>query len=473
MRTLRSRLWIRTGLAVSAVLLISGVLLYALIADAQRGAFDAALAGSARSLAAMMEQEGDKLEIEFDEAGLPEFTPSEHAEFYQVWLGDGRVRARSPSLQSGDLERVEGALDEPVFKSAALPDGRAGRLVGIRFTPRQEHDQDRPAAPMTVTMVIARATAELDATLGTLRWIMIVVGVIAVVVCVGALDYSVRRGLKPVGELAGQIGGIGASALGTRIEAAGVPGELLPVVDRLNDLLARLESAFTRERRFSADVAHELRTPLAGVRSMLEVALSKQRDPDAYRDAMASCLGVNQQMQQMMESLLRLARADANQLELDRRPVDLAAVIRECWTPLDARAKARRLAVTWSVQEPCGLESDPGSLGLILQNLLTNAVDYTDEGGSVAVESAANNGRVVVTVRNTGSTLSPGEAERVFDRFWRQDASRHATGEHCGLGLSLCKTLVEKLGGSIAASATEDGTFAVRVALSKTDKHEA
>lgn len=461
MRTLRSRLLLGTAAGTALVLFVSGFALFALIRGALWYEFDESLATKARSLAAMMELDGDALDLEFDEANLPEFRPSANAEYFAVWLDEAEAYARSPSLEGRDLLRVAGSIDAPGYQSTFLPDGRPGRLVGVRFRPRREGRATEPGEPPTVTLVLARETASIDHTLARLRWILVGVGITTVFVSVGVLAWLVQHGLRPVRRLAGEIAGIGESDLSARLDGTDVPAELLPVVDRLNDLLQRLESAFQRERRFSADVAHELRTPLAGVRSILEVALSRPREDAAYLQAMAECLTINRHMHQMMENLLHLARADADQLTVAADTVELPALLHECWTPLEQRASEKGLTVSWRLQEPCTLRSDVDKLRLVLQNLLENAVAYANRGGQIAIESVSANGETTLTISNTGSTLSPADLDHVFDRFWRGDAARKATGQHCGLGLALCRTITALLGGTIRISTAPPDQFIV------------
>ncbi len=464
MRTLSGRLLAGTAVGTALVLVLSSVVLYALMRRSLWAEFDESLCSKARVLAAMVEQDRDELELEFDERSLPEFRPSQHAEYYEVWLPDGRVFARSPSLGKADLERIETAPDRLTHTAATLPDGRRGRLVGITFAPRQEAEWGH-GAPVAVTLVVGRETADIDRTLAQLRLVLVGVCAAAILASVGILAWFVRRGLRPVEDVAAQIGNVGEADLSARIRPADIPGELQPIVDRLNELLARLESAFKREKTFTADVAHELRTPLAGLRSTLEVSLSQQREADAHRKAMTDCLTVSRQMQQMVENLLGLARADADQLKVACEPVELGEVLRECWAPLAQRAVERGLQVEWKLAEVCNLATDRSKLQLVLHNVLDNAVAYTDEGGSVTLESHEENGRITLCVSNTGSELTPEQTEHVFERFWRGDASRRATGEHCGLGLSLCKKMMMLLGGSIAVSSTGGGTFTISIGL--------
>jgi signal transduction histidine kinase len=200
---------------------------------------------------------------------------------------------------------------------------------------------------------------------------------------------------------------------------------------------------------------------------MLEVSLSKQRDADDYQQAMRNCLIVNEQMQLMVENLLNLARADADQLRIVRESIDLAALVKACWQQLAERATSKQLRVDWSLANGCTLETDGAILRLVLQNILSNAVHHADDGGRVHIESITHNGQATLTVTNTGSQLSPNDVDHIFDRFWRGDTSRRASGHHYGLGLSLCKTLVEMLGGSIEATSSPDGIFKIITSLTR------
>ena len=468
MRSLRSQLLLGTATGTTLVLLASSALLYALISRALWSEYDASLATKLRSLAVMVEQEGGQLELDFHEAHLPEFERADRPEFYQAWLSGGEVLARSRSLGNRDLELLRSRADVPAFKSVTLPDGRAGRIVGITFVPHREHEQSGSDQPLAMTLVIGRGTAGIASTLGRVGLLLISVCLVAVLVTAGVLAWSVRRGLRPVARLSAQIANVGAANLTARLDGRGVPTELAPVVDRLNDLLARLDAAFQRERRFTGDVAHELRTPLAGVRSLLEVALSRERDPDAYREVMGGCLKINLQMQQMVDNLLNLARADAGQLAVEREMIDVPDLIRECWKPLQEKADARGLSIEWRLDEPGTVETDREKLSLVLQNILDNAVTHASDAGDVRITTRAEHDTVVLTVSNSRSSLSADDLQHVFDRFWRGDLSRRVFDGHCGLGLPLCQSMIEQLEGSIEANATVDGMFTLTIRLPRT-----
>jgi len=243
-----------------------------------------------------------------------------------------------------------------------------------------------------------------------------------------------------------------------------MPAEMVPVAHRLNDLLQRLEEAFHRERAFTADAAHELRTPLAGLRSVIEVALARPRTGDDYEQAMTECLDIVLHTQSMIDNLLALARLDSGQLTLRPETLCLSEVVDAAWRPLADKTVARGLSVDSRVPTDLSFKTDRDNLALTLTVLLTNAVEYSDDDGQIRIAAQQLGDLVELTVANSGCKLSEDAARHVFERFWRADASRTNTGIHCGLGLAIAKRIVTSLGGTIAASVSGDN-FVVRIIL--------
>ncbi len=464
MRSLRSRLLAGTAVGTAVLLAAAGIAVYLLVRTRLLAQFDDSLADKARALTLLVEQEREGIEHDFYERVIKEFEPGERPEYFQAWLADGTVLARSPSLREGNLDRIAGPADAPACRWLVLPDGRRGRAAGILFHPQREDrprsDRNPPSDP-PLTLVIARDTREVEGALADLRLLLVAVGAAAILLSLAVLVHVVRSGLEPLDDLAAQIGGLGEEDLAARIAVADAPAELAPVVERLNDLLSRLERAFAQQRALTADVAHELRTPLAGLQATLEVALARERESDAYRSAMADCLVICQQTQRMVDSLLCLARIEAGQAKVHAESLRLHEVLQECWRPLADRAHARGLHVEWNVDPQLVLNTDREKLRLILSNVLDNAVSYTNDAGHIRIEAASQDGRIELSVANTGSHLSQQEAEHVFEQFWRGDEARAATGVHCGLGLSLCRQLVDLLGGSVRVESAAGDTFRV------------
>ena len=458
----RLLLWVVGGMAV--LLALFGVVLYEVISASLVASFDDVLTSTARVISASVEQTTEQLKADIDETEIPEFRRTDRPDYFQIWRQDGEVLARSTSLKGASLDRFEGQLGALVFRPVRLPDGRAGRAAALLFTPKIDDEVKHPVQPPNAVVVVARGTAALDSEIAFLRWLLVIGtgGTILLALVVGAV--VVRQGLGPLDALAVRIAGIRQGDLAARIPADRMPHELAPVVQRLNDLLYRLEEAFRRERTFTADAAHELRTPLAGLRSTLEVALARPREDAEYRRAMNECLDIVQHAQVLVDSLLALARLEGEQVARKTETLRLDQLVGAAWRPLAEKARARNLAVDSRVSPDAVCTADRAGLLMILTALLTNAVDYTNTDGRIEIVAGQVGEAVELKIANTGCRLSEQDVGHVFERFWRGDTSRTHTGVHCGLGLALVQRAVESLGGTVTASVA-GGTFTVRLML--------
>ena len=467
MRSLRTRLSNRTTAVLLSTSFIAAAVLYLLMQASLYREFDSALLLEARSLATHFEQSAGGVQIEPEIAALPEYSTAEHLHFFQVRTAAGDSPVRSPSLSGFDLQSPSIPTLQPAHQSTILPNGKRGRSVALSIQPRLEEDDEEPARQAErphVTLVVARDTSNLDATLTRLAALLILVTLVAAVVCIPLTGAVVRHELMPLGNLAHSIEQISAADLSTRISVADCPCELVPVVDCLNQLLGRLGQALLRERSITADVAHELRTPLAGLETSLEVCASRPREANAYHTVVANCLEITRGMHSMVDSLLNLARADADQIPLKLESTDVCSLVRESWLPFAEGAQGRDLQVEWSLDGAPRIFIDYESFGRIFANLFDNAVTYAEPGGTIRISVNDQGGQVAITIANNGCLLHGDDVSRVFDRFWRADASRTATGLHCGLGLSLCKKLVELHRGSMTAE-VRDGWFFATVTM--------
>ncbi|MGH7179932.1 MAG: sensor histidine kinase, partial [Tepidisphaeraceae bacterium] len=314
---------------------------------------------------------------------------------------------------------------------------------------------------------VARSSEHLELMLGRLRLLLVIVCSVATVALVALTGWVIRRGMRPVKVLAQQIASIGADDLAARLEVVDVPVELSPIVARLNELISRLESAFDREKSFTSDAAHELRTPLAGLQAALEVSARERRDVEHFQRLVGECLNVVRQMHSMIDNLLLLARADAGQVPVTRTPVNIGRLLGESWARCRSLADQRGLKVAFEVADDLVVPTDEEKLAIILNNLLDNAVHHANAAGRVDIDARASNGSVKIFISNTGSRVKAEDAQRVFDRFWRGDPSRSSNGRHCGLGLAVCRRLATALGSSIAVRSESDGMFVVQLSIDK------
>ena len=235
-----------------------------------------------------------------------------------------------------------------------------------------------------------------------------------------------------------------------------MPHEIAPIVTRLNDLMARLEEGFERERRFSGYLAHELRTPLAAIRSTSEVALKwpEQATPEDY----GAIARLAARLQQTVESLLLLARAETISAGIVRDAVTLRPLVEECAAQHAERAREREVTLTMRLDETAVLQTDARLLRIIMTNLIANAVEYAPLCSEVTLVCRATDRLFEVT--NAAPALTVHDVPQLFERLWRKDAAR-SDATHAGLGLSLARSCAIALGLVLIANLDSRGILSV------------
>ncbi len=410
--------------------------------------FDRAHTTDIHALSNMAEQSEQGLKFDSTGEYMPAFQREERPDYFQLWETDGSTLYRSSALEV-DLPRRAGTLTSPKFWNVSLPDGLRGRAVGVRFVPNEDEDTPRSpgAPPLTkeVVLVAAFHRHELDERLHHLGMVLLLVGAGMAAATVVVVSLVVRRGLWPLSALAERVGTIDASSLRLRFPNHNLPAELLPIAERLNDLLARLEASFARERRFSANVAHELRTPIAELRALAEVALKWPEEGVAAQGALKDALGIALQMESIATGLLALARCEGSLLSVRLERVPIAAVFDEVYQPLAARARAKQLTVGVEVPKEACWFTDRAAFRSILTNLLSNAVDHSQPATTVKVRMENNGAGERLLISNRNGSVVPEDLPHLFERFWQKDEAR-SSPDHCGLGLSLARAYAESLG---------------------------
>jgi two-component system sensor histidine kinase QseC len=447
------------NLLLASLLLLGGALvaMYLAAHAALRDQFDDALRAKALAISTLTANEGGEVRLDFTDEFLRGFDDDSPRDFFTLWHRDGTRIARSESLRRRDLPRPEErrkelrfwkftfeidltprarsgtGLEQIRFWNLKLPNGRPGRAISFVFEPERRGDGGRD---VNVELVVAADRRDLNETLYWLGGLAGACGILLLGATVGIVPLVLRRGLRPLSRLGAQAEQINAKSLTARFPTADLPAELRPIAGRLNDLLGRIEQSFERERRFSADLAHELRTPLAELRSLAETALKwpEARDPAVDRDTLAIAL----QMEALVTSMLTLARGDRDQLAELMEPVALASFVENAWQPFAARAEARGLKVERDLSDATA-PADPALLRTVLGNLFDNAVEHSPAGGEVSITLRTEKGRARLVIANTTENLTPADTGRLFERFWRKEEARSG-GKHFGLGLSLANT---------------------------------
>ncbi len=317
-------------------------------------------------------------------------------------------------------------------------------------------------------VAVAEDASRALATLGALRTAFLVgiPGVLAL--AAGAGVVLARRALEPVGEMAATARRITAEHLSERLPVANPEDELGRLARVLNDLLERLESSFTQLRRFTADAAHELRTPLAAIRSVGEVGLETASSLDECRDVVGSLLEEVDRLSRLVDSLLLLARADAGAVPLAPQPTDLARLVEEVVELMRPLAEERSQELALEAAARPRVRADHATLRQALMDVLDNAIRYTPEGGAIGVRVATLDRRwAAVAVRDSGPGIPESARERIFDRFFRAGPSRSHDHRGLGLGLAVARWAVEANRGRIevASQPGRGSTFTIVLPL--------
>lgn len=450
MNSIRTELTRRLLLVLAMLLGVGMVAIYAFIRGMLIESFDTALHSRALVVSALTESEGGKVQFDFSDDFLHDYRSGHPGSYFELWDAAGVVICRSPSLRELDLPwPEEGFPDRPSYWNLRLPSGRAGRAVAFSFSPAPADGADSRRVPPQTRLVVAADRGELNKTLGELLAGVAGGGGFLILAVFLVVPRILRRKLAPLNQFAEQTALIDAGSLATRIPVSDLPLELQPIADRLNDLLSRLEASFERERRFSADLAHELRTPLAELRSVVECAIKwpHARDPASDDDLLA----IATNMESLVTRMLALARGERGQLAVRCESVDLTVVATAAWRPFAARAAARSLQVELPTG-PIPATADLVLLRSILGNLFDNAVDYTPPGGEIVIAGETGGG---LRVANTAGGLAPNDVARIFERFWRKEAARSG-GEHVGLGLSLARIFAQAMDWRLEAALEAD-----------------
>jgi two-component system OmpR family sensor kinase len=297
------------------------------------------------------------------------------------------------------------------------------------------------------------------------RWLFFSMSVLMLVVIglTGAL--LARKALRPIDQMVQRARRIGEASLADRLPHPGTADEIGRLVETLNEMLGRLERSFTVRRMFSADASHELRSPLSRLRAELEVALRRPRPVAEYEDTLRSCLDEVERVQVMIEELLELARLDTSEEQEASEPVSVTDLVEAALVAVRPRAQQQGVAVVADPLPDLLVSAAPVAAKVALTNLLDNAVKFSPAGGRVRVAVAAVDDEAVIAVSDTGPGVSPEEAERLFQPFYRGKASRDTGAPGVGLGLAISRVLVQRQGGriSLSRSGQEGATFSMHL----------
>lgn len=356
----------------------------------------------------------------------------------------GHLLYESPTLEGmrlgGRLQRGEGdkGFNERIVR---LQDGTYALIVSHIHT----------LNGVTMVIRLGYSLAPLRERMVQFLLLLLIAIPVALLAAGGAGQMIAGRGLQPLRKMTARAEGITASNLHDRLQVENPDDELGQMARVFNHVLERLEQAFQQMKRFTADAAHELRTPLASIRAMSEVALERSQSHDQYRDALASVLEETARLNETINGLLLLARVEASQPGQEQTSFLVRDLLDEVLGVLEVLIDEKQIRVlqegeaarTWTI---C---ADRALLRIALMNVLHNAVKYSPPGGLLRINWGSAESRLRVAFEDEGPGIAEDELHRVFDRFYTSSAAATASNSGAGLGLSIAKLIVDRLGGSI------------------------
>ena len=363
-------------------------------------------------------------------------------------------------------------FQSPAFQHAYPPIPAANGQQLAYFTTNLDRVQYRIATSIVAAggqkfiVRAAVATEPLDQALDRFRLILkLTLPMLVIVASLGGYWLS-RRALAPVDEIIKSARSIGVQNLSSRLAVPGPQDELRRLTETLNEMLARIETSFKRITQFTADASHDLRTPVALIRTSAELTLRRPRSDEEYREVLTRILGTSVETSHLIENLLTLARADAGAAGLQLRRVDLIPPLEKAVEQASVLAAAKNIRVTNGfASHSVWVNADSAAMERLFLVLLENAVKYTPDGGRVEVQVQNGGAIAKVEIRDTGIGIPSKDLPHIFERFYRADDARSREPGGSGLGLAIAKWVVDMHGGTIEAQSEPGGGSVFRIGL--------
>ena len=430
--SLRTRLvvWL-AGMVMLVIAMVGAAVCWATW-QSRLSAVDAELLGRAQAVAGAVRRSGSAFDVELPAEALAYFQRRDLRPYYAVWSGTRELVDRSDPDRGPAAAPRPGASTHGAYRELAIE--RNGLMI-----------------------VVARDISEVWRELWLLAATVIVVAVIGIVAALAVAWSLAGRALAPVQRINATAQRMAEGDLTARIAVDRTETELGQVAFALNLAFDRQRESVERQRRFTADASHQLRTPVATMLAEVDFALMRDRDAAAYRESLETCRRAAARMRALVEGLLMLARAESGELPLRRSNVRLDRIVADALDLLRPLAASREVALELAA-EPVGIFADPARIHEVVSNLVFNAIVYNHPEGVVTVQVDGESGQAVLRVRDSGIGIDADDLPKIFDRFHRSDAARAREPAGAGLGLALANWIVGAHGGSITAS-SEPGRF--------------
>jgi len=412
---------------------------------------DAGMQAHAMSVAVLVRYTEDATgNVYFDNSLLPESVDPNHPDQFKIWADRTGPVAGSEDWPDG-LQLQPSPNQHWNFTWAGVP----YHALQMSHVPILDREEGKAFRPQTLTIVYASPTIHMRQQVKAAAAFIALVSLLLLGATAWLALWGIRRGLSPLQALAQQAAQVSTHSwqLQPPKEAEEIE-ELRPLTESMTQMLARLERSFVQQREFLGNAAHELKTPVAVLKSTLQSLLQRSRSSEEYRTGLQASLQDLDRLEQLLQWMLRLARAeqwahDARRRELD--VIDINSTCEEAVERIRSLAQSRNTAIHLATDGPVPFRADPEDLQLAWMNLLENAVRYSPEGASVEVAVTHDDQSAKVIFQDHGTGIAATDLPHIFERFYRGDPSRTRATGGSGLGLAIAKALVEAYGGNITA----------------------
>lgn len=473
--SLRWRVVVAATLVSCGMLLLAGVVLLALLRLGLSRQLDDRLMTAARGLTQAFEIHDGELKFEWEgiEPG-PQI-------FFSAFDSHGRLVAKSNGRLHLEDAQLPKDLKAGTVSFSRLSDDSVARMAVLVFLPRIESGGEEPQPSGTrlaslaygkgpdvsqITLIVAASMQEIDGTLSLANWL--VLGIVGLACLVTPLVLWPISGvvMQPIRTLAGQIGSLDANSLHQRLDTRARPPELQPIVARLDELLQRLHQSFAREQQTTANIAHELRTPLAGLSATLELAGSKPRTTVYYRKAIVDSQHIVRELKRLIDNILLLARLDAGGRDLACESIPLQELFDDLVKQLALSDSERSSRFAFDFSRLSSVTADRAALSQVCANLLVNALQHGEPDREITVSSESTD-HPRICFSNACGIIDTADLGRLKERFFQADTARARTGRNAGLGLTIADQLARQLGGSLTIELRDQNLFVATVYLLK------
>jgi signal transduction histidine kinase len=465
--SIRRTLLIRCGIGVGTLLCALSIATYLLVRQSLYREMDLSITQTAALLANQVELENYEVIFEWQE-GLGNNDTLILEGLFQFWDDHTGKTTRSPALRSQDLPKFHGTNGSPLVKNILLPNGSRGRAIGLQIHPfvlpqEMEKMQSRgnvvDPKSLPHTLVVAGDIEPIHRALNQLRYVLLSGTLLTLALGFTLIDHVIRISLRPINELTRQMHDRAEHQLDSALTLPGkLPGELTGLAKNFDSLLARVATTRRRERDFIRHAAHELRTPIAGLRATAELALSQPRDAASYAAYLTTCRQTADELGELVKRLSALARIGRLSGSLANPEVLFPnQLIDECLSPFRSTIENRGIEIIIELSDPDLRFTGDRTLGrIILNNLLDNAACYTPDNGVIRIRCEHSGNWVQITVSNPAEDLTE-DPERLFEPLFRRENMLHDAGSHLGIGLTLSLDAANAMGGTLKARKTNDG----------------